>query len=391
MMPQQTPTALGGITFHTHADWCLKLRGYIDRSGYTYGYESQTLQANKLAREVTGANSIPDFITISHEQKKVNEHDAFETFGVAPVAGTNMRVLIRRVNFVRPKYDLVDVRTCWFAAPPARMERMLTDSDEVLATFTFETGPVFPNSWVSHYRRFDVDGEGSEFVVYQLRPKYPFGDQDIYQEDWCAQYGLTNMPKTIGFTTREFSGVEAREIAFLQGSGETELLGARVLLSHGNELFVFQLVSSGRHFSIERGRFEQVLSSIRLPTLAARASKPASEPCRSTDTGSSELFDLEARREATPWETDPRGRTALEMRVLLRTFACVQDVHSRNSAVFWFMRRRCLWVLERLDVESPEKALAEQQSLFKQALENLPDNFDLLAQSSLTKIHSSAC
>jgi len=93
---------------------------------------------------------------------------------------------------------------------------MLTASDEVLASFTFETGPVFPDSWISHYRRFDVDGEGSEFVIYRLRPRHPVADQEIYQDDWCSQYGLKSLPKTSGFTTRKVAGVDAREISFLK-------------------------------------------------------------------------------------------------------------------------------------------------------------------------------
>ncbi|MGB1275431.1 MAG: hypothetical protein ACPG77_06745, partial [Nannocystaceae bacterium] len=259
------------------------------------------------------------------------------------------------------------------------------DSNEVLATFDFETGPIFPDSWISHYRRYEVDGERSEFVVYRLRPKHPVREQDIFQDDWCSKYGLAGTSQTLGFTTRKIAGVEAQEISFMQDCGERELFGSRVFMPVGSELFVFQLITSGRHFGIERGRFEQVLGTVRLVSRTTRASTN-NELRASNDTAalSPGMYDLEARREAVPWEEDLRGRTALEMRVLLRTLACVPAIRSRESAVYEFMRRRCIWVLESLDVGSPKQALEQQRFLFNQVLQNLPEDFDLVAQTSLT-------
>lgn len=358
--------------------------GYIDAHNYTYGYESQMIHVDALEEDVTSTPGIHGFVRINHERTTINGHDAYETFGVAAMAETTTRVLIRRVKFVQrsEQSDLVDVRTCWFAATPGWMVRMLTDSNEVLATFDFESGPQFPDSWISHYRRYDVDGEGSEFLVYRLRPRRPVGDLDFYRVDWCTQHGLSGNLNTLGFTTRTVAGFEAREISFQQVVGETELLGSRVFLPLGSELFVFQLVTSERHIGIERGRFEQVLSSVRFVHPMDQANDGAPSAATSSH---DEIYDLEARRELSPWEVDPRGRTALEMRVLLRTLGCVLVIRSRNSEVYRFMRRRCVWVLENLTVDDPNHALEKQCIVFNRALEQLPKDFDLVDRTSMTK------
>lgn len=389
-MPVQPPTTLGGLAFQVHTHWRPKLNGYIDRHRYTYGYAAEVVEENKLVDEVTTAKGIPDFLQVSHERKRIRRHNAFETYGIAAVPGTGTRVLIRRVNFVRPiQRGLMDLRTCWFAATPAWMEQMLTDSNEVLAAFEFDRGPVFPNSWFSHYRRYEVDGDGSEFIVYRLRPRQPVGDQDIFQKEWCTSYGLIAVSNVVGLISRKIAGSEAREISFLTESEGVELFGTRVFVPCDGEMFVFQLVSRKEHFGIERGRFEQVLSSIRRVYRTAKTSEPPTGGLQTPMVNAAPrqgIFDLEARREVTPWETEPRARTDLEMRVMLRTLACVQEVHRRRSTVYWFMRRRCIWVLERLGVTSPTQALEQQRVVFNQALEGLPNNYDLMEKTALAKV-----